>query len=56
MGLIDLVVTVHDRLDQAGVAHAFGGALALAYVAEPRGTVDRVARLRSLLRPESPHP
>lgn len=40
MSLIDLVVTVHDRLDRAGAAHAFGGALALAYVAEPRGTVD----------------
>ena len=40
MSLIDLVVTVHDRLERVGVAHAFGGALALAYVAEPRGTVD----------------
>jgi hypothetical protein len=40
VSLIDLVVTVHDRLEQARVAHAFGGALALAYVAEPRGTVD----------------
>ena len=40
MSLIDLVLTVHDRLDEVGVAHAFGGALALAYVAEPRGTVD----------------
>lgn len=40
MSLVELVVTVHDRLDHAGVAHAFGGALALAYVAEPRGTVD----------------
>ena len=40
MSLIDLVVTVHERLGDAGVPHAFGGALALAYVAEPRGTVD----------------
>jgi len=40
VSLIDLVVTVHDRLGDAGVPHAFGGALALAYVAEPRGTVD----------------
>lgn len=40
MSLIDLVVDVHDQLDEAGFAHAFGGALALAYVAEPRGTVD----------------
>lgn len=40
MSLIDLVVTVHGRLAEAAVPHAFGGALALAYVAEPRGTVD----------------
>lgn len=40
MSLIDLVVTVHERLAQAEMAHAFGGALALAYIVEPRGTVD----------------
>lgn len=40
MSLIQLVLAVHDRLDAAGLPHAFGGALALAYVAEPRGTVD----------------
>ncbi len=38
--LVDLIVAVHDRLDEASIGHAFGGALALAYVAEPRGTVD----------------
>jgi len=40
MGLIELIVAVHRHLDEAGISHAFGGALALAYVAEPRGTVD----------------
>jgi hypothetical protein len=40
MGLVELIVAVHRHLDQAGISHAFGGALALAYVAEPRGTVD----------------
>jgi hypothetical protein len=40
MDFVELIVSVHDHLDQAGIAHAFGGALALGYVAEPRGTVD----------------
>lgn len=40
MSLVGLVLEVHDQLDAASLAHAFGGALALAYVAEPRGTVD----------------
>jgi hypothetical protein len=34
------VVAVHGALSGAGLSHAFGGALALAYVAEARGTVD----------------
>ena len=38
--LPDKVVAVHQALDGAGVPHAFGGALALAYYAEPRATVD----------------
>jgi hypothetical protein len=38
--LADKVVAVHRALDGAGVAHAFGGALALAYYAEPRATID----------------
>jgi hypothetical protein len=38
--LPDKVVAIHDRLDRAKVAHAFGGALALAYYAEPRATID----------------
>ena len=33
-------MAVHDHLQALGVGHAFGGALALAYYAEPRGTVD----------------
>jgi hypothetical protein len=40
MSLIDLALRVHEHLDVAGIPHAFGGALALGYVAEPRGTVD----------------
>lgn len=38
--LADKVVAVHDALDAAGITHAFGGALALAYYAEPRATAD----------------
>ena len=40
MTFVDFVIEVHRTLTAAGVPHAFGGALALAYVAEPRGTVD----------------
>jgi hypothetical protein len=38
--LPEKIVAVHERLDQAKIAHAFGGALALAYYAEPRTTDD----------------
>jgi hypothetical protein len=38
--LPEKVVAIHDRLDEAGVDHAFGGALALASYAEPRATID----------------
>jgi hypothetical protein len=34
------VVAIHDRLDDAKIAHAFGGALALASYGEPRATID----------------
>src|SRR5438046_1055943 len=40
LGLAEKVVRLHETLDQAGIPHAFGGALALAYYAEPRVTVD----------------
>lgn len=40
MSLVDFVVKVHDELRRSGLVHAFGGALALAYVADPRGTID----------------
>lgn len=36
----DVIIEIDVALDAAGVRHAFGGALALAYYAEPRGTVD----------------
>jgi len=38
--LPEKIVAVHERLERAGIAHAFGGALALAYYAEPRATDD----------------
>jgi len=38
--LPDKVLAVDDALSQAHIAHAFGGALALAYYAEPRATDD----------------
>ncbi len=41
IALTEKVAVLHRGLDQARVAHAFGGALALAYcTAEPRATVD----------------
>jgi len=40
LGLAEKVVRLHETLDHAGIPHAFGGALALAYYAEPRVTVD----------------
>lgn len=39
--LVDKLFAIHDSLTDAGFAHAFGGAIALAYcVEEPRGTRD----------------
>ncbi|HEU4393863.1 MAG TPA: hypothetical protein VFR04_09570 [Solirubrobacterales bacterium] len=38
--LPEKVVAIHERLDAAKVPHAIGGALALAYYAEPRATAD----------------
>ncbi len=38
--LAEKVVSVHRALEAARIPHAIGGALALAYYAEPRATVD----------------
>jgi hypothetical protein len=38
--LPDKVIAIHGALTDAKVSHAIGGALALAYYAEPRATVD----------------
>lgn len=38
--LPDKVTAIHDALAEAKVPHAIGGALALAYYAEPRATID----------------
>lgn len=39
--LVDKLQAIHGSLSEAGFAHAFGGAIALAYcVEEPRGTRD----------------
>lgn len=39
--LADRLLAIHDSLEQGGLAHAFGGAIALAYCTEePRGTRD----------------
>jgi hypothetical protein len=38
--LPEKVLAIHRALDAARISHAIGGALALAYYAEPRATVD----------------
>jgi hypothetical protein len=38
--LPEKILAVHKRLSEAKIPHAFGGALALAYYAEPRATDD----------------
>ncbi len=41
VGLVDKIVELHRKLGAAGLAHAFGGAIALAYcTGEPRATID----------------
>jgi len=41
MTLGEKVIELHERLEAAGIPHAFGGALALAYYTlDPRGTSD----------------
>lgn len=38
--LPEKIVAIHEQLNGAGIRHAFGGAIALAYYAEPRATID----------------
>jgi hypothetical protein len=38
--LVEKVLAIHEALDAAKIPHALGGALALAYYAEPRATID----------------
>jgi hypothetical protein len=38
--LPDKVIAIHEALHTARIPHAIGGALALAYYAEPRATID----------------
>jgi hypothetical protein len=38
--LPDKVIAIHEALAEAKIPHAIGGALALAYYAEPRATID----------------
>jgi hypothetical protein len=38
--LHEKVLLIHERLSEEKLPHAFGGALALAYYAEPRATID----------------
>lgn len=40
VALPDKIVAIHRELEKAKIRHAFGGALALAYYAEPRATID----------------
>lgn len=49
MPLVDKVVAVHDALRSGRVEHAFGGAIALGYHSQPRGT--REIDLNVFLRP-----
>lgn len=38
--LPEKVIVIHETLDDAKIPHALGGALALAYYADPRATID----------------
>lgn len=40
MRFVELIEAVHHGLDRHGLAHAFGGALALGQITDPRATVD----------------
>jgi len=38
--LPEKIIVIHEALSQAKIQHALGGALALAYYADPRATID----------------
>lgn len=40
MRFVELIEAVHDGLDHHALPHAFGGALALGQIVDPRATVD----------------
>ena len=40
VSLPDKIAAIHEQLRKTRIPHAFGGALALAYYAEPRATND----------------
>lgn len=40
MNVVEVAVATHQLLDQHGLAHGFGGALALNFYADPRSTAD----------------
>lgn len=53
--VLERAVLLHDRLTAAGIPHALGGALALAYhVQDPRGTND--IGLNVTVDPDAPQP
>jgi hypothetical protein len=61
LALDEKILAIHAALDAARKPHAFGGALALAYYATPRGTIDidcnvfvRVERAQRVLDVLSP--
>ena len=53
-GLSARIVAVHEMLESTGVAHQFGGAIALAWYRNPRATTD--IDLNVTLPPESAAP
>ena len=40
MEFLELIEAINEALDDSGIAHAFGGALALGFAGSPRGTAD----------------
>jgi len=52
--LVGRIVAAHEMLDAMGVAHQFGGAIALAWYRNPRATTD--VDLNVTVRPENADP